>query len=68
METYSNRILEYKRIDEPTKEILTYIDHRRKGISESLRTRWKKLNRLLGGGIESNTLYTVAGKRVICQL
>lgn len=57
----SNKILEYKRIDVPTDEILTYIDNRRKGRSESLRTKWKKLNRLLGGGIEANTLYTVAG-------
>lgn len=69
MEIYSNdklstnKVLEYKRIDEPTNEILHYIDNRRKGISESLRTKWKKFNKVLGGGIESNTLYTIAGKR-----
>lgn len=61
METYSNKILEYHRIDTPTEEILTYINNRRKGISESLRTKWNKFNRLLGGGLEQNTLYTVAG-------
>ncbi len=61
MEISSNKILEYKRINESTDEILAYIDRRRKGISDSLRTKWYKFNRLLGGGLEENTLYSIAG-------
>lgn len=59
--TSNNRILEYKHIKEPTDEILRYIDDRRKGVSKSLATRWKKFNRQCMGGIEPNTIYTIAG-------
>jgi replicative DNA helicase len=64
METllHNNRILEYKRINEATDEILHYIDNRRKGNYDSLKTRWKKFNKLFSGGIEPNTLYTIAGR------
>ena len=53
--------LEYVHIETPTREILKYIDNRRKGIVRSLRTKWKKFNRQCMGGIEPNTIYTIAG-------
>ena len=61
MEQTSFNPLVYRHISEPAAEILQYIDDRRKGLSESLRTKWKKFNRLCMGGIEPNTLYTIAG-------
>ena len=67
MEQTSYNTLSYKPISDATDEIISYIDDRRKGHIESLRTRWKKFNRLCMGGIEPNTIYTIAGKRA-CQL
>lgn len=67
MEQVLNKTLGYKHIKEPTNEILKYIDNRRKGVSKSIRTRWVKFNKQCMGGIEPNTIYTIAGKR-ICQL
>ena len=61
MEHRSNNALTYKHIKEPTNEILKYIDDRRKGIVNSLRTRWSKFNRQCMGGIEPNVIYTIAG-------
>jgi len=61
MEQTSNKVLFYKHIKEPTSEILRYMDNRRKGISQSLKTRWSKFNRQCMGGIEPNTIYTIAG-------
>ena len=61
MDIISSNILTYRHITEPAKEILQYIEDRRKGTSESLRTKWKKFNRLCMGGIEPNALYTIAG-------
>jgi len=61
MEMTLNKGLAYKHIKEPTKEILQYIDNRRKGVSKSLKTRWSKFNRQCMGGIEPNTIYTIAG-------
>ena len=61
MEQRSNKILPIKHISEASKEIVTYIKHRKVGKIKSLRTRWKKFNRLTMGGIEPNTIYTVAG-------
>ena len=60
MEQTSSKMF-YKHIKEPTSEILRYIDNRRKGISKSLKTRWSKFNRQCMGGIEANTIYTIAG-------
>ena len=57
----SSKILPYKHIKEPTDEVLQYIDNRRKGVVKSLRTRWSKFNRQCMGGIEPNTIYTIAG-------
>jgi len=53
--------LEYRHIFEPTKEIIEYIDNRRKGIVKSLKTRWHKFNKTCMGGIEPNTISTIAG-------
>jgi hypothetical protein len=53
--------LKYRQIAEPTKEILSYINNRRKGLVTSLRTRWPKFNKHCMGGIEPNTIYTIAG-------
>lgn len=59
--TLNNKRLSYKHISEPTLEILRYIDNRRKGVNKSLKTRWSKFNRSCMGGIEPNTIYTIAG-------
>ncbi len=59
--TSNSKRLSYKHISEPTHEILRYIDNRRKGVSKSLKTRWSKFNRQCMGGIEPNTIYTIAG-------
>ena len=61
MEQQSNRTLKYRHISEPAEEILEYIDLRRKGQVMSLATRWKKFNDQCMGGIEPNTIYTIAG-------
>lgn len=60
MEQTSNK-LDVKHISTPTKEILSYIDNRRKGIVKSLKTKWRKFNNACMGGIEPNTIYTIAG-------
>jgi len=54
-------VLKYEHISKATDDIVKYIDERRTGKIESLRTRWKKFNRLCMGGIEPNTIYTIAG-------
>ena len=56
-----DKILEYKRINVAADEIINYIDNRRKGNYDSLKTRWRRFNKLLNGGVEPNTLYTIAG-------
>jgi len=53
--------LEYRHIEHPTKEALKYIDSRRKGIVKSLKTRWKKFNKLTNGGVEPGVITTIAG-------
>ena len=62
-----NITLPYRHISEATDEILKYINDRRKGYVQSIKTRWKKLNDQCMGGIEPNTIYTIAGRR-ICRL
>jgi replicative DNA helicase len=54
-------VLKYEHISKATDSILTYMDERRRGISESLQTRWPKFNRMCMGGVEPNTIYTIAG-------
>ena len=44
-----------------TKEAVAYIAGRRNHSISSLRTRWNKFNRQCMGGIEPNTVYTIAG-------
>jgi len=58
---YNTSTLKYEHISKATDNILTYIDERRRGISESLQTRWKKYNDMCMGGIEPNTIYVIAG-------
>jgi len=53
--------LYYKPIVESTSEILNYIEQRRSGKITSLQTRWNKFNKQCMGGIEPNTVYTIAG-------
>lgn len=53
--------LNYRHISGPVREILEFMDERRQGITHSLRTRWKKFNDQCMGGIEPNTIYTIAG-------
>lgn len=61
MEQTSCKPLEYKNINKPTNEIINYINERRKGSISSLKTRWAKFNKQCMGGIEPNTIYTIAG-------
>jgi replicative DNA helicase len=62
MEPTSNSgSLTFKHISVASDEILKYIDNRRKGIVKSLKTRWDKLNNVLGGGFEQNSIVTIAG-------
>jgi len=57
----SNNSLTFKHISHATTEAIEYIDNRRKGAIKSLKTRWKKFNYTAMGGIEVNTIYTIAG-------
>lgn len=60
MEPNSNK-LKFIHISEAVKEIISYIDDRRRGISRSLKTRWPKFNNQCNGGIEPNAIMTIAG-------
>jgi replicative DNA helicase len=42
-------------------EAINYIEGRREHSVVSLKTRWKKFNKQCMGGIEPNTVYTIAG-------
>ena len=53
--------LEIRHIEHPTKEALKYIDSRRKGIVKSLKTPWRKFNKITNGGIEPGIIMTIAG-------
>ena len=55
------KVLEFKHISSATNEIVKYIDDRRKFVVRSLKTRWAKFNKLAMGGIEPNSVYTIAG-------
>jgi Replicative DNA helicase len=61
METTSNKSLTFRHISTATDEIVEYIDNRRRGVNISLKTRWEKFNNTCMGGIEPNTIYTIAG-------
>jgi replicative DNA helicase len=49
-------------IGEATKQAVDIILKRKKGQLMGLKTCWKKLNRYIGGGIQSGTQYIVAGR------
>lgn len=53
--------LKYTHISSAANEIVDYIGARLKGASASLKTKWAKFNKLCMGGIEPNTIYTIAG-------
>jgi replicative DNA helicase len=53
--------LPIKHIQKATREAAIYIDKRRRGYVRSLRTPWKKYNQVCMGGIEWNTIHTIAG-------
>ena len=57
----SNNSLTFKHISHATNEAVQYIDDRRRGAIKSLKTKWKKFNYTAMGGIEVNTIYTIAG-------
>jgi replicative DNA helicase len=54
-------LLDYKHISKAADEIIEYIDLRRQGKIRSLHTRWDKFNRCAAGGIDWNTVMTIAG-------
>ena len=53
--------LPIRHISTVTNEALQYITSRKEHKVTSLATRWKKLNSCCMGGIEPNTVYTIAG-------
>tara|TARA_R100001594_G_scaffold146089_1_gene197039 strand:- start:82 stop:1116 length:1035 start_codon:yes stop_codon:yes gene_type:complete len=61
-EKFSNqKWLTYKHIQDPAKELMKYMDDRRHGLQKSLMTRWSKFNNSAMGGIDWNTIITIAG-------
>lgn len=58
MEKISYKI---KSMEDAVNASLDYIDNRRQGIIRSLKTRWKKFNEICMGGVEPNSIYTIAG-------
>ena len=50
-----------KTIGQATNEAINYIRERKEHTIESLKTRWIKFNSSCMGGIEPNTIYTIAG-------
>lgn len=61
MEEISYKPLPFKHISTATNEALDYIIKRRNKDIQLLKTRWEKFNRICGGGIEPNTVITIAG-------
>ena len=53
--------LPWRHISKASNAALRYIDGRRKGEIKSLITPWKKFNRISMGGIEWQTITTIAG-------
>ena len=53
--------LPWRHISEASNAALRYIDGRRKGEIKSLATPWKKFNNISMGGIEWQTITTIAG-------
>lgn len=61
MEQKSYNTLPFKHIKTATSDALHYIRLRKDHVIEPLKTRWKKFNKICGGGIEPGCVYTVAG-------
>jgi replicative DNA helicase len=61
MEQKLYKPVSFRHISKATEEIVDYIEERRVGNTTSLKTRWKKFNEVCMGGIEPNTIYTIAG-------
>ena len=59
--SYNNLGFRIKTISQATREAITYIKERKEHSIESLKTRWPKFNKFCMGGIEPNTVYTIAG-------
>ena len=55
------KALPWRHISKASNAALRYIDGRRKGEIKSLITPWKKFNRISMGGIEWQTITTIAG-------
>ena len=55
------KALPWRHISQSSKAALRYIDGRRKGEIKSLTTPWKKFNNISMGGIEWQTITTIAG-------
>lgn len=61
MEQTSYNTLKIRSMSEVSQEAITYIAGRRDHSIVSLKTRWPKFNKQCMGGIEPNTVYTIAG-------
>ena len=59
--SFNNLGFRIKTISQATREAVTYIKERKEHTIESLKTRWTKFNKYCMGGIEPNTVYTIAG-------
>lgn len=55
------RGLKYIPIETAAKDVIAYMNKRRQGLAPSLKTSWKKFNEACMGGIEWNTITTIAG-------
>lgn len=53
--------LKYRTMNDVVNEAVKYIDGRKNHTISSLKTRWNKFNKCCMGGIEPNTVYTIAG-------
>tara|TARA_R100000458_G_C8275081_1_gene250087 strand:+ start:2457 stop:3452 length:996 start_codon:yes stop_codon:yes gene_type:complete len=56
-----SKTLKYKHIRKAGDEIIKYMDDRRQGNVTSLKTRWKKFNESVNGGLEWGSIITIAG-------
>lgn len=61
MEQNSYKPLPFRHISEATNEAIDYIEKRKNNAIKPLKTRWTKFNRICGGGIEPNSVITIAG-------
>lgn len=58
---FDNNVLKIDHISKAADDAVKYIIDRKDGNIRSLKTRFKKFNDLCMGGIEPNTIYTIAG-------